>query len=98
MITRRKPLRRGKPPRRVSLKLAARRRIYSKQRRVFLTKNPLCAVCKGVASQVHHRAGRNGERLNDKSEWVAVCPVCHEWIHRNPLLATKVGLLKRRMP
>ncbi len=33
--------------------------------------------CTHVATQIHHREGRDGHRLLDKSTWLAVCHNCH---------------------
>lgn len=34
--------------------------------------------------EIHHRAGRTGEKLNDVSKWLAVCRGNHDWCHQFP--------------
>lgn len=69
--------------------------IYSDLRKVFLNQNPRCERNKThEATEVHHKAGRNGNRLNDISEFMAVCRDCHRYIHENPKEARAKGWLK----
>lgn len=71
---------------------------YRKLRADFLGANRECQVnwrgCLGIASEVHHRASRIGEKLNDVADFVATCAPCHRAIHRRPSLARKRNLLK----
>lgn len=91
----------GKRVKRVSTKRAKQLAEYHKLRGVFLQTHPNCKACLPLnmdrparASDIHHVAGRIGAKLLDESDWLAVCRPCHDFIHRNPLLARKLGLLK----
>jgi len=70
-------------------------KLYKDIRRIFLNQNPKCERNKThKATEVHHKAGRNGTRLNDVSEFMAVCRECHSYIHENPKEARSKGWLK----
>ncbi len=80
----------------VSKKRAAQNKIYSVLRVEFLEANQFCRLCMDMgraraATQVHHMAGREGERLNDVSLFLATCGECHDWIEANGLLAIEQG-------
>lgn len=70
--------------------------LYSKLRRIFLSKNPKCQVqqpkCTVEATQVHHRSGR-GKNTNRVETFIAICPSCHRWVHDNPEKAREKGWL-----
>jgi hypothetical protein len=94
------PLQRRKPMRRASTKRARELALYRKERDAWLLLNPVCDVCPGIwhgprhaATQVHHTRGRIGRLLRMQEFWLAVCDRCHAWIHDNPNLARKYGLL-----
>ncbi len=95
-IKRYTPIARSRTPiRRVSSKRSKQLREYTKRRAIFLAANPLCAVYKDLRSaEVHHVAGRIGEKLNDEKDWLAVSRAGHVWIHNNPRQARELGLLK----
>lgn len=58
---------------------------YSSIRKEYLAKNPLCHCCQKVpATDIHHKAGRWQERLNDTALFCALCRSCHNYIHGNP--------------
>jgi 5-methylcytosine-specific restriction endonuclease McrA len=66
-------------------------------REKFLGNNPVCQVCGGkMASQVHHRRGRFGDRLNEVEFFLAVCFECHHRIHHNPSWAYAKDYLIRK--
>jgi 5-methylcytosine-specific restriction endonuclease McrA len=51
-----------------------------------------CEVCRVVfATQIHHKAGRIGNLLTERSNLLAVCYPCHEKIERNPKWARDMG-------
>lgn len=89
--------------RRVSRKGAARQREYLKLREaVYERARGLCEVnatpdCTGQCEQVHHKQGRQGDRLTDLSKMVGICYNCHEYIGRNPALAYDRGWMIRRV-
>ncbi len=94
LLGRKTPLRRTKL-RAVSPKRAKQNREYATRRRVFLFANPVCqADCSAPSTQVHHKNGREGELLNDESEWMAICAKHHDWVHANPNEARQRGWLK----
>ena len=92
----RSPLKRKTPLRRVSKKRKLQNDVYKEVREKFLALNPLCQVCSSVASQVHHRRGRFGDRLNEVEFFLAVCFDCHHKIHMNPKWAYEKSLMVRR--
>lgn len=47
-----------------------------------------------LSTDIHHVAGRIGEKLNDSNDWLAACREQHEWIHNNPKEARALGVLK----
>lgn len=51
------------------------------------------ADCKAKATDVHHLRSRKRGGLNALENLLDCCRHCHSWIHRNPLLATKAGLM-----
>jgi hypothetical protein len=86
---------------RVSDKRAKEERIYSVARELFLTHHPNCGVvipgiCTGRATDVHHTySGKDRARFYlDQTTWFAVDRPCHDWIHKNPADARKLGYLK----
>jgi hypothetical protein len=84
----RSPLRRRSKKR---ARLVAR---YTPLATMYLKDHSWCQVCgKAPAFQIHHRAGRIGERLNDVSMWLAVCLDCHDRIHRHGAWAREQGYL-----
>lgn len=75
---------------------------YSLVRAEYLAGRETCeakipGVCTGRATDVHHRAGRVGDLLTDKSNFMAVCRECHTWIHDNDADARERGLLLSRL-
>ena len=59
--------------------------LYTKLRKVFMDKNPLCKAnlpgCTLNATDVHHKAGRTGDNHLKESTWLPVCRTCHNYIH-----------------
>lgn len=45
------------------------------------------------STQVHHRAKRNGDRLNDERWWMAVCRESHDDVEKNKGWAREEGYL-----
>lgn len=83
-----------KPIKKVSSKMSVQLTIYTKLRRVFLEKNPLCQAslhnCTLQSTDVHHKKGR-GKYLNDPTTWLSVCRSCHMWIEEHPVESTEMG-------
>ena len=105
-LKRKKPLQRSgrlrplsKAPHKV-----AKRKLYEKNRREYLDEHPECEIC-GLKCRrdLHHKAGRTGKSLNEhgemefnytnKATFMAVCRICHEYLHRNPKEARERGWL-----
>lgn len=59
----------------------------------WLEEHKVCEACGDPSEEVHHKNGRFGERLTDKTFWMAVCKVCHREIHANPEWAREQGYL-----
>ena len=102
----RTPLHRRTPLRRVSLK---RQRVNRERRELVrseLTKRPRCeaghltpALCSGYATDIHEPLTRaRGGSILDPANTVAICRVCHDWIHTHPVAATELGLLSSNRP
>jgi 5-methylcytosine-specific restriction endonuclease McrA len=80
----------------VSTKRAGREVEYREQCRVFLAENPVCQVCRDAPStDKHHRSKRDGARLVDFENIMALCNPCHRHIHANPAWAYDRGFLVR---
>lgn len=51
---------------------------YTEAKRVYLQKNPRCAVYPSQrATDVHHMAGRTGKMLMEQKYWLPVCRTAH---------------------
>jgi hypothetical protein len=82
------------PLRRVSKKRAREGRVYTKKRRAYLEANSTCQICESdQATEIHHRAGRIGAKLNDETNFLALCRTCHRWVHERPSEARRLGYL-----
>lgn len=73
---------------------------YSKLRKIYLDKHPMCEAaihnCSLKASEIHHIKGRGSNYLLCE-EWMAVCRNCHTWIENNPIDATSKGFRKSKI-
>lgn len=73
--------------------------IYSKLRKKFLEDNPIDVVELKISGKivpstvVHHRAGRDGNKLLDISTFIATTRDRNNWIHENPDAAIRLGFL-----
>lgn len=86
------------PLRKVSKKRSSQMSRYSKLKKAYMEEFPVCEVCKHLSSvDIHHRKGRDGDRLNHTIFWLAVCRLCHDTIHANPIWATKYGYTISRL-
>lgn len=82
------------PIKKVSNKRAKQNAEYSKIRLQFLDENLYCEICRKPADEIHHKAGRNGDRLNNVQDFMSVCRPCHQYIHANPAESRNKGWLK----
>ena len=105
-------MKRRKPLRRVSLKMAVKKREYVKVRDAYLKKNPYCEVYLAehriaflhgdeevqapLATQVHHKRGRVGSLLTDERYFLAVSDEMHKMIHGDTAWAYKKGYMLNR--
>jgi hypothetical protein len=78
-------------------KLKEELKTYRKEARRFLSQHPLCAICKQPATTVHHKAGRIGELLLDKSKWLQLCLPCHQQVTEDSAWAIKNGYSESRL-
>jgi hypothetical protein len=50
-----------------------------------------------MTTEVHHMAGRIGNKLLDQKMWLAVCRPCHVFIEQHPAAAKQLGLSESRL-
>lgn len=85
----------------VSEKRASQLRKYYVLRRKYLADNQVCEVsdCNNYSNQIHHKAGRENERLIDVNFFMACCEICHpRRIHETEVdWAKKMGYLLPKM-
>src|SRR5690349_10510212 len=76
-----------KPIRKVSPQRAVENKEYARLRRDYLEAYPVCEVveCHRKSTQIHHMAGRSNELLNNVDLFLAVCDICHQRIHAEPI-------------
>jgi hypothetical protein len=60
---------------------------------MFLREHLFCALCQSLATEVHHKRGRIGQRLLDFEACMPLCFACHRFIHDNPRWARQMGYL-----
>lgn len=96
-----------KPKQPKAIKARSDRR--AKQEREYLTKTrpevlkkfPVCqARIKCIGSQsteCHHKIGRIEERLNDKTNIIALCHDCHVFCENNPNAAKALNISSNRL-
>jgi len=85
------------PIKKVSAKRDKENKAYLTLRKVFLENHKTCQVNQdGRSVEVHHTySGKDRDKhFLDVKTWLAVCRGCHNWIHKNPLEARKLGYLK----
>lgn len=84
----------------VSAKKAVLDGFYSKLRKEYLSLYPYCQAkldgCTIHSTDIHHIKGR-GVFYLDKTTWLSVCRICHNWIEKNPLKAKDLGFSKTRL-
>lgn len=97
-----KPTIKAKPIAPRSQKRSKEEKLYSAKRVLFLLEFPMCqaniqGVCKGQATEVHHKKGRIGNDLLDEINWLALCHNCHEYIENNREFAMEKGYSIKRI-
>ena len=97
-----KPTTKAKPIAPRSQKRSKEERLYSAKRVLFLLDFPMCqaniqGVCKGQATEVHHKAGKIGKDLIDETKFLAVCRSCHNYIENERAWAMEKGYSIKRI-
>ena len=82
--------------RKVSLARKVQNSKYAMLKDIFLARNKTCKKCGRLADDVHHTRGRSGKLLCATQFWIAMCRLCHMWVHEHPEEARRVGLLCER--
>ena len=97
-----KPTIKAKPIAPRSQKRSKEEKLYSAKRVLFLLDFPMCqaniqGVCKGQATEVHHKKGRIGNDLLDETNWLALCHNCHEYVENNREFSMEKGYSIKRI-
>lgn len=80
----------------VSEKRQGQKARYLDERARFLAQFPVCQCCgQAESTEAHHKAKRDGGRLTDWRQIMAVCHPCHRHIHANPEWSYEQGFLVR---
>lgn len=84
------------PIRKVSSKRAKQLRCYRLLRDAYLEAHQVCQfpLCNAHSVDLHHRAKRHGDNLNNVDEFRALCRYHHTYCHEHPAEARRLGLLK----
>lgn len=86
---------------RVGKKREKMKTIYGHLRNEFMEKNEYCQArlpeCTMLATDVHHKAGRSGEKLIDETNFLAVCRSCHNFLEGHPKIAKEMGFSVSRL-
>jgi len=77
-------------------------RKYSKLRKEYLKKHPLCKIvlpgCTRLATEIHHSGKKYSEQLwLDTSLFISVCSSCHKKIEQSPSLAKELGIYNYKL-
>lgn len=82
-----------KPVKKVTEKRSKQNQEYAKLRKEYLEVYPVCEVveCHNKAKEIHHMAGREGDKLTDPDNFLAVCPSCHHKITVDSAWAIEQG-------
>ena len=92
----------SKPNKRSNIKPVSDKRrleikLYTVLRKNYIKENMLCECCLvEMATQIHHKAGRTNDLLNDADYFLAVCSDCHVKIENHPDWAKKNGYSVQR--
>lgn len=84
-----------------SLKRAKQEREYLKLNREYLEEHPYCEVswmcCGLLATEIHHKKGREVDLLTNVRYFLAVCRMCHQYIELHPIEAKEKGFSLSRL-
>lgn len=89
----------------VSDKQADRNEVYNGIRELYLSMHPICQTHYTItglrlierATTVHHKKGRDNNRLFDVRYFLPCCLSCHQAIENQPELAKKFGFSLSRL-
>lgn len=75
-----------------------RTKAYKRVRDEYMADHPFCEVCQSrgretESTELHHKNGREGDNLTDKTTFLAACSMCHKHIHYFPDWARENGFL-----
>jgi hypothetical protein len=70
---------------------------YLKLRKVFLRDHPFCKECGQPATDIHHAAGKIGDKLLDVADFVPLCRKHHQYYEVRPIEAKEKGISKSRL-
>lgn len=80
------------PLSRVSPKRAEANLEYSGLRNEYLAAHPICECCgESPSTEIHHKRGRENERLTEAQYFLAVCRTCHRLITEDSEWAIREG-------
>lgn len=87
------------PIKKRSAKRAKQEKEYSKVRAAYLEVFPVCEVwnCGNKSTSIHHVRGRVGNLLTDINHFMAVCDLCHKYIHENVAWSYHQGYMEGRI-
>lgn len=92
-----KERKKAKPIRKRSKKMSRAMELYNLKRIAFLKENPVCPITGEPTTDIHHKAGRIGKLLLDKTLWLAVSRRGHIIIEENPDWAKEMGYSVSRL-
>lgn len=85
---------------RVSENMKVKLDVYAIRRKEYLAAHPLCEAklpgCRGAATEIHHLAGRIGDKLLDTSNFMAICRNCHRKELEMGNEAFELGIRRKR--
>ena len=81
------------PIKKISDKRAKQNKEYDILEKQFKKDNPKCEICSKPTKDLHHKNGRNGDRLTDPAYFMAVCRFHHDYIHLHTEESRKKGWL-----
>lgn len=87
-----------KPVAKMAPKRAGQHQEYMKLRKDYLALYPICEVeeCQNKSTELHHQAGREGERLLDTNFFMAVCADHHRYYTEHSKEAVAKGYSQLR--
>lgn len=91
-----------KPPVKIAVMGDGRKELekeYRKVRKEFLRLHPICKEegCKQPAVDIHHSAGKVGEKLIEAEHFVQLCRKHHQYYEVRPVEAKEKGISKSRL-